>query len=121
MLVLSTGACLRRDRCRLRDAGLRHWLMRHFPSWEFGPLPITISGLARRLEAARAPLHAIGRSSSPQRLTPLHGLATGAEPLPSITAPTQAQLHATPLAESEPVLFRHEAPCRRFLDMALRT
>lgn len=96
--------------------------MRHFLIGEFGPEPVSVPRLARSLEAPRTSLRAVRGTRSPQGVPPLEQPALSAEPLPAVAARAKPQLQSTPLALGKPVLFRrHEAPCRRFLDMALRT
>jgi hypothetical protein len=94
--------------------------MRHFLIGEFGPLPIAITRLACRLEPACSRANSIGGSGASERFQTLERRAPSTEPLSMITTPAQPQLHTTTPADREPVLFRHEAPCRRFLDMVLR-
>jgi hypothetical protein len=94
--------------------------MRHFLCAELVPLAIAIAGLPCGMEAlgpARAP---VGCARSTHRLATLQRPARQAVALPTVTPIAESKLDPTPPARDEPKLFRrHQAPCRRFLDIEL--
>ena len=93
--------------------------MRHFLRNELVPA-LAVAGLACSLKASRPKTPAIQGGCPTERISTLRVLARLAEALTPVTTGAESKLDPTPLAESEPVLlWRHETPCRRFLDMEL--
>jgi hypothetical protein len=92
--------------------------MRHFLRGELVPTPVAVAGLASRMEAVGPELEPVRGTGAAERLAPPEGPAVGAEPLAAIALAAEAKLDPTALAEREAVgRGRHEAPCRRFLDV----
>lgn len=84
---------------------MRHRVMRHFLIREFGPEPISVARLSRRLEASRTRLGAVESTRSTLGIPPLQQPARSAEPLPAVAARAKPQLQSTPLTLGKPVLF----------------
>jgi hypothetical protein len=92
--------------------------MRHFRIGELAPQPLAVARLTSRMEAAGPGLAQVCGARAAEGLAAEDGPADGAEPLAPVAPAAEAKLDPTARAEREAVgRGRHEAPCRRFLDM----